>query len=177
MQIVLDLDAELNLPYVSKNRPGVLTDCQCFIIIHCLWTSSRIFLWITSSPKSVSVLLLQSEACVCALLGVVGGFIHKLVVRWDVWQCTTGWLLQVKGATSSNRMSVGFIGAGQLAHALVKGFTAAGKATFSNLCLEVSDVKITHKWCLVGCGEQCSRSYTYTVSTFRSLIRPEQLHS
>lgn len=27
-------------------------------------------------------------------------------------------------------MSVGFIGAGQLAHALVKGFTAAGKATF-----------------------------------------------
>lgn len=93
------------------------------------------------------------------------------------WQCTTGWLLQVKGATSSNRMSVGFIGAGQLAHALVKGFTAAGKATFSNLCLEVSDVKITHKWCLVGCGEQCSRSYACTVSTFRSSIRPEQLHS
>uniref|UniRef100_A0A3Q3EJU5 Pyrroline-5-carboxylate reductase catalytic N-terminal domain-containing protein n=1 Tax=Labrus bergylta TaxID=56723 RepID=A0A3Q3EJU5_9LABR len=28
-------------------------------------------------------------------------------------------------------MSVGFIGAGQLAHALVKGFTAAGKVTFS----------------------------------------------
>lgn len=27
-------------------------------------------------------------------------------------------------------MSVGFIGAGQLAHALVKGFTAAGEATF-----------------------------------------------
>lgn len=26
-------------------------------------------------------------------------------------------------------MSVGFIGAGQLAHALVKGFTAAGEAT------------------------------------------------
>lgn len=109
--------------------------------------------------------------------GVVGEFIHKLVVRWDAWQCTTGWLLQVRGATSSNRMSVGFIGAGQLAHALVKGFTAAGKATFSNLCLEVSDVKITHKWCLVGCGEQCSRSYACTVSTFRSLIRPEQLHS
>lgn len=30
-------------------------------------------------------------------------------------------------ATSSHSMSVGFIGAGQLAHALVKGFTAAGK--------------------------------------------------
>lgn len=30
-------------------------------------------------------------------------------------------------ATSSSRMSVGFIGAGQLAHALVKGFTAAGE--------------------------------------------------
>ena len=28
---------------------------------------------------------------------------------------------------SSIKMSVGFIGAGQLAHALVKGFTAAGK--------------------------------------------------
>ncbi|XP_078022225.1 pyrroline-5-carboxylate reductase 1b isoform X2 [Epinephelus lanceolatus] len=32
----------------------------------------------------------------------------------------------VRDATSSHRMSVGFIGAGQLAHALVKGFTAAG---------------------------------------------------
>lgn len=40
------------------------------------------------------------------------------------------WFLQIKEAASSNRMSVGFIGAGQLAHALVKGFTAAGEATF-----------------------------------------------
>lgn len=40
------------------------------------------------------------------------------------------WTLQVREATSSNRMSVGFIGAGQLAHALVKGFTAAGEAPF-----------------------------------------------
>lgn len=38
--------------------------------------------------------------------------------------------LQDRKATSSHRMSVGFIGAGQLAHALVKGFTAAGEATF-----------------------------------------------
>ena len=38
--------------------------------------------------------------------------------------------LQEREATSSDRMSVGFIGAGQLAHALVKGFTAAGMATF-----------------------------------------------
>lgn len=35
--------------------------------------------------------------------------------------------------TSSDRMSVGFIGAGQLAHALVKGFTAAGEAAVFNL--------------------------------------------
>lgn len=47
------------------------------------------------------------------------------------------WILQVREATSSNRMSVGFIGAGQLAHALVKGFTAAGEATF----FFVTDVK------------------------------------
>lgn len=39
-------------------------------------------------------------------------------------------ILQEGEATSSDRMSVGFIGAGQLAHALVKGFTAAGEATF-----------------------------------------------
>lgn len=31
-------------------------------------------------------------------------------------------------------MSVGFIGAGQLAHALVKGFTAAGKGLCSHFC-------------------------------------------
>lgn len=36
-------------------------------------------------------------------------------------------LSQGREATSSHRMSVGFIGAGQLAHALVKGFTAAGE--------------------------------------------------
>ena len=30
---------------------------------------------------------------------------------------------------------MGFIGAGQLAHALVKGFTAAGKLQFCKLCL------------------------------------------
>lgn len=40
------------------------------------------------------------------------------------------WLfLQVGGEPSSDRMSVGFIGAGQLAHALVKGFMAAGDAS------------------------------------------------
>lgn len=49
----------------------------------------------------------------------------------DRLQQLSDWLLQVQEATSSNRrMSVGFIGAGQLAHALVKGFTAAGEATF-----------------------------------------------
>lgn len=38
-------------------------------------------------------------------------------------------------------MSVGFIGAGQLAHALVKGFTAAGEASFfavHYICLELN---------------------------------------
>lgn len=45
-------------------------------------------------------------------------------------------VLQDKEATSANRMSVGFIGAGQLAHALVKGFTAAGEDTLlCNVCL------------------------------------------
>lgn len=58
------------------------------------------------------------------------------------------WISQVREATSSNRMSVGFIGAGQLAHALVKGFTAAGEGHFlycATFCLElnpkVTDVK------------------------------------
>lgn len=56
----------------------------------------------------------------------------------------SGWIFffQVREATSSTRMSVGFIGAGQLAHALVKGFTAAGED--SCLCTQssVTDVII-----------------------------------
>lgn len=56
--------------------------------------------------------------------------------------CVAAFFFQVREATSSTRMSVGFIGAGQLAHALVKGFTAAGED--SCLCTQsnVTDVII-----------------------------------
>lgn len=63
--------------------------------------------------------------------------------------CVAGFFFsQVREATSSTRMSVGFIGAGQLAHALVKGFTAAGED--SCLCTEssVTDVIIMVDWFL-----------------------------
>lgn len=46
----------------------------------------------------------------------------KVILFFSPLSALTG-----REATSSHRMSVGFIGAGQLAHALVKGFTAAGE--------------------------------------------------
>ena len=52
---------------------------------------------------------------------------YVIVYSLYVQQSAVISLLCFVEATSSYRMSVGFIGAGQLAHALVKGFTAAGE--------------------------------------------------
>lgn len=50
------------------------------------------------------------------------------------------------------RMSVGFIGAGQLAHALVKGFTAAGKGPL--FTFPPSKVALAARGCV--CSHGCS---------------------
>ncbi|XP_027872952.1 pyrroline-5-carboxylate reductase 1b isoform X2 [Xiphophorus couchianus] len=57
---------------------------------------------------------------VCSILGTLAYGAEVALCRARPGQ------IVVLNATSSVRMSVGFIGAGQLAHALVKGFTAAG---------------------------------------------------